>query len=287
MKKFILSFAFCLISYLSVSQETYTIDNSTYRLFKETDGSINLFWNIIRGKDRYFVKKDDSLIELVNTKDDHGNRKYEYKLLLGQLTSDKTLSADKVKLKLMSLKTFIDHYNLLQDPEYKINPKGKLLTRFNGFAGFSNSPFLMNPDNSKNAVIGFEFEFSEATELPRHSIYFQGKQIIASRHFDYSATQIIVGYRFRIINKKTFNFYTSLDLARYVFVKEVNDLADIAPITVKENGFEVPFIFNIGADIRLNDSSFLTLTYNELFSILLDGYENFPFSFTIGYKIKL
>ena len=64
-------------------------------------------------------------------------------------------------------------------------------------------------------------------------------------------------------------------------------LADIAPITVKENGFEVPFIFNIGADIRLNDSSFLTLTYNELFSILLDGYENFPFSFTIGYKIKL
>ena len=89
MKKFILCFAFCLISYLSSSQETYTIDDKTYRLIKETDGSLNLFWNIIRGRDRYFVQKDSSLIELVNTKDENRKRKFEYKVLLAQLTSDK------------------------------------------------------------------------------------------------------------------------------------------------------------------------------------------------------
>jgi hypothetical protein len=289
MKKFILCFAFCLISYLSSSQETYTIDDKTYRLIKETDGSLNLFWNIIRGRDRYFVQKDSSLIELVNTKDENRKRKFEYKDLLAKLTSDKNMSVDKIKLKLMSLKTFIDAYNLSIDPDYKINPKGKLLARFNVFTGVSNSPFLDNPNHTLNSLLGVEFEFSEATVLTRHSIYFQGKQIFASRKFDFSATQIIVGYRFRIITKKTFNFYTSLDLARYAYVKakylEPNDTN--GNDYDKENGFEVPITFNLGADIKLNERSFLTVSYNELFSFLSDGYESFPVSFTVGYKINL
>jgi len=286
MKKFVLCFALFLIPYLSISQETFTIDDRSYLLIQETDGNINLFWGIIRGKDRYFIKKD-SLIELVNTKDDNGNRQFEYKRLLAQLTSDKAITLDKVKLKLMSLKTFIDTYNLLRDPDYKINPKGKLLTRFSGFTGLSNSPFLDNSDQTINTLIGVEFEFSEAKALPRHSIYFQGKQIFASHSFDYSATQIVVGYRYRFINKKTFNIHTSLDLARYAFLKVKQLNSNGINIYDKENGFVAPLIFNLGADIRLNDNSFLTLSYNELFSILLNGYENFPLSFTIGYKINL
>lgn len=289
MKKFILCFAICLISYLSVSQEVYNIDDRKYPLIKETDGSIVLLWNIIKGKDRYFIKNNDSLIELVNTKDKYGQRKYEYKFLLKELTSKMDKEIDDVKLKLMSLKPFIDAYNLSLDPDYKINPKGKLLTRFNGFIGLSNSPFIDNPNNATNAVIGVEFEFTEATILTGHSIYFQGKQIIASRQFDYSATQFIVGYRLRIISKKTFNFYTSIDLARYTFVRakflESNDTN--SDDYDKENGLEVPFVFNLGADIKLSDNNYLTVTYNELFSILSDGYQRFPLSFTVGYKISL
>jgi hypothetical protein len=291
MKNYILSVSLCFITCFCVAQETYDIDDESYFLIKETNGSIVLLWNVINGKDRYFLQINDSLIELVNTKDVNRKRKFEYKTVLADLTSNEKLSVDNVKLKLMSLKTFIDDYNLLKDPNYQINPKGKLLTKFSVFGGITNNPFLDNPDNIKNPVFGVEFEFSEAVELPRHSIYFQGKQVFGSDKFDYSATNIIVGYRIRIVNKETFNFYTSIDMARYVFVnvgeEELNDLADIEQIDFKENGFEVPLVFGVGADIKLSETSFLSLTYNELFALLLENEGNFSTSFAVGYKFIL
>jgi hypothetical protein len=291
MKTFILSFTLCMISFLCVSQKAYDIDDKSYYLIKETNGSIVMLWNVIKGKDRYFIKNEDAIIELVNTKDEKGNRKYEYKSLLAGLTSDENVSVEKVKLKLMSLKTFIDNYNLLKDPEYKINPKGKLLTRLSTFGGITNSPFLKNSGNIINPIFGVEFEFSEAIALPRHSIYFQGKQVFGSDKFDYSSTQIIVGYRFRIVNKEAFNFYTSLDLAQYIFTKTsgiiLNGQDQFVESDIKDNGFEVPFTFGIGADLKLSETSFLSITYNELFALLLENKGNFSASFAIGYKFKI
>jgi hypothetical protein len=290
MKNYILSISLCFISCFCVAQETYDIDDESYFLIKETNGSIVLLWNVINGKDRYFLQINDSIIELVNTKDENRKRKYEYKTVLSDLTSDETISLDNVKLKLMSLKTFIDDYNLLKDPDYQINPKGKLLTKFSVFGGITNSPFLDNPDNIKNPVFGVEFEFSEAVELPRHSIYFQGKQVFGSDTFDYSATNIIVGYRLRIVNKETFNFYMSLDMAQYIYVRHEKTLScsDCSSnIVEKVNGFEVPLAFGVGADIKLSKTSFLSITYNELFALLLENEGNFSSSFAVGYKFIL
>ena len=150
---------------------------------------------------------------------------------------------------------------------------------------------MNNPDNVSNPVFGAEFEFSEAITLPRHSIYFQGRQVFATNKFDYSATQLIVGYRFRIISKETFNFYTSLDLAQYVFTKVdgivLNDQDELVSDEIKENGFEAPFTFGIGADIKLSETSFLSITYNELFALLQENEGDFSTSFAIGYKFKL
>ena len=291
MKNYILSIALCFITFFSVAQETYMVDGESYDLIKETDGSIDLLWNIVDGTYRYFVKKDNTIVELVNTKDENGKYKDDYKTTLANLTSDKKISTKRLKLTLPSLKTFIDDYNTLKDGNYITKSNAKLLTRFSVFGGITNSPFINNPNNIKNPLFGLEFEFSEALTLPRHSIYFQGKHAIGSNKFDYSTTQIIVGYHFRIINKKTFNMYTSLDLAQYIFINqgktELNDLEDIAPITIKENGFEVPFTFGIGADIKLSDNSFLSITYNELFALLLENKGNFSTSFAVGYKFKL
>ena len=291
MKKYILSFALCFITFLCVSQETYTVNDKSYELKTEVSGTIDLLWNIIDGNYRYFAKKADAIVELTNTKDDNNTYKEEYKTILEGITPESSLSTAKVKLTLESLHDYIDAYNASVDSNYVLASKAKLLTRFSVFGGISNSPFVNNPDNIKNPLFGVEFEFSEAVELPRHSIYFQGKQSIGSDKFDYSATQIIVGYRLRIINKETFSFYTSIDLAQYVFIKErqqeLNDLVDIEPVTIKEDGFEAPFIFGIGADIKLSESSFLSITYNELFALLLENAGNFSTSFAVGYKFKL
>lgn len=290
MKNYVLSLLMSLIGFACVSQEMYTVNGQSYEFIKETNGSIELLWNEIDGIYRYFVKKNNSILELTNTTDENGNYSFEYKTTLNKLTSDKSLSANKVKLTLISLKNFIDGYNLLQDPNYIVESKAKLLTRFSVFGGVSNSPFVQNPENIKNPVFGVEFEFSEAVEMPRHSLYFQGKQTIGSDKFDYSSTQVIVGYRFRFVNKETFNIYTSIDLGQYSYVrheKEVSCGDCFFDIVEKNNGFEVPFTFGIGADIKISNTSFLSISYNELFALLLDNEGNFSTSFTIGYKIKL
>ncbi|MFT5217601.1 MAG: hypothetical protein ACI83H_002741 [Glaciecola sp.] len=69
--------------------------------------------------------------------------------------------------------------------------------------------------------------------------------------------------------------------------KELNDLSDIENSHIKENGFEVPLAFGIGADIKLSETSFLSLTYNELFALLLENEGNFSSSFAVGYKFIL
>ncbi len=291
MKSYILSFALCFITFTSLSQETYTVNGNSYELKTEVSGTIDLLWNIIDGNYRYFAKKGDAIVELTNTKDDNNNYKEEYKTILEGITPEASSSASKVKLTLESLRDYIEAYNASVDPDYITSTNAKLLTRFSVFGGVTNSPFVNNPDNISNPVFGAEFEFSEAVTLPRHSIYFQGRQVFATNKFDYSATHLIVGYRFRIINKEAFNFYASLDLAQYVFTKVegviVNNQDQFEIGHIKENGFEAPFTFGVGADIKLSETSFLSITYNELFALLLENEGNFSTSFAVGYKFKL
>ncbi|MCB0461391.1 MAG: hypothetical protein KDC81_01685 [Flavobacteriaceae bacterium] len=291
MKNYILSLALCFITFTSFSQETYIVNGTSYELKTEVTGTIDLLWNIIDGKYRYFAKKGDAIVELTNTKDSNKKYKEEYKTILEGITPEASSSASKVKLTLESLRDYIEAYNASVDPDYITSTNAKLLTRFSVIGGVTNSPFVNNPDNVSNPVFGAEFEFSEAISLPRHSIYFQGKQVVATDKFDYSATQFIVGYRFRIINKEAFNFYASLDLAQYVFTKTegviVNNQDQFEMGHIKENGFEAPFTFGVGADIKLSETSFLSITYNELFALLLENEGNFSTSFAIGYKFKL
>lgn len=291
MKKIILSLFLCFITYIINSQETYVVNGESYLLIKESSGNINLLWNIVDRNYRYFVQKDNNITELINTKDENNNYKDDYKKVLKNLTIDQNLSVDRVKLTLPSLKTFIDKYNASKDSNYIIETKAKIQTKFSILGGVTNSPFIEKLEKAINPVFGIEFEFSEAVEFSRHSLYFQGKQVIASNKFDYSATQIIVGYRFRIINKKSFNFYTNIDLAQYKFTRisdnSLNEIGELINDKIKENGFEVPFIFGIGTDIKLSETSYLSLLYNELFAILLKNEGDFPVSFAVGYKLKI
>ena len=290
MRKQIFILIFSLIGFACISQETYTVNGQAFELIKETNGSIELLWNEIDGVYRYFVKKDNSIVELTNTPDDNGNYKFEYRITLSNLTSDENLSTNNIRLTLIGLKKFIDEYNTRSNPNYEAKPKAKLLTRFSVLGGVTNSPFIDNPENIINPILGVEFEFSEAINLPKHSIYFQGKQVIGSDKFDYSATQIIVGYRFRFVNAKAFNIYANLDVGQYVYAKTTTEILDedvLIEQEFKDNGFEAPFTFGVGADIKLSDIGFLSLVYNELFSLMSKNKGNFPTCFAVGYKFKL
>lgn len=287
MKKILIAFLFCLAFQLNFSQETYTINDETIELKTEIEGNLDLLWNIINGKYRYFVRTNEgSITELTNTKNENNNYQEEYKSTLRQLTNG--LSTDKLKLTLYSLKHYIDTYNASVDSNYTSSiTESKVEFRLGFSGGITNNPFVDNPDNKKTPIIGAELELYEANTLPRHSGFLQVRHAFDSNDFPYSTTELSLGYRYRIINKETFSIYGQMKLATLNFSNSSYINEDDMEVDVNETSFDIPFIFGVGSDIKIGKNSFITIIYGELFAFFLDNQGNFSTDIAIGYKFNL
>ncbi|WP_299272991.1 hypothetical protein [uncultured Psychroserpens sp.] len=290
MKKFV-----CLVCLLfsfsfAEAQETFIVNDEQLVLKNEVDGKLDLLWNIIDGKYRYFVRTEgNKIIELKNTKKD-GKFQQEYKALLNELT-DASMDTKRLNLTLFSLKEFIDEYNGSVDSSYQSTVvRNKLLFRLGLFGGITNSPFVTNPDNLTTPFFGGELEVLDVNQISRHAVFLQLKHVLEQDELQYSTTELALGYRFRFINKAKFSLYGNVKFATLNFSKAVVVTDNNGTITTEEfneTAFDVPFIFGVGADIRITENSFITLAYNELFAILLDNQGNFSQDFSIGYKFNL
>ncbi|WP_299339022.1 hypothetical protein [uncultured Psychroserpens sp.] len=277
------------ISFLE-AQETYTVDGEQLVLKNEVDGKLDLLWNIIDGNYRYFVRTESNrIIELKNTKKD-GKFQEEYKTLLTELT-DESMSTKRLNLTLFSLKEFIDTYNGSVDTAYQSTAtRNKLLFRLGAFGGITNSPFISNPDNLTTPLFGAELEVLDVNLISRHAVFLQLKHVLEQDELQYSTTELALGYRFRFINKEKISLYGHVKFATVNFSNVVVVTDNDGTLTTEEfneTAFDVPFIFGIGADIRVTKNSFITLAYNELFALLLDNQGNFSQDFSIGYKFNL
>lgn len=278
---------FCLAFQLNYSQETYTVNGETLDLKTEIDGKLDLLWNVIDGKYRYFVKTEDgSITELKNTKDDNNDYQEEYKSTLSSLTNGN--STDKLKLTLYSLRNYIDSYNASVDTSYtSTSTESNVQFRLGFSGGITNNPFVGNPDNTKTPLIGAELEIYEANVLPRHSGFLQARHAFENDDFKYSTSELSLGYRFRFINKERFSIYGQVKLAtinfsNFTFLDE-NDME----VDSNETSFDIPFIFGVGSDIKVGNNSYITIIYGELFALLLDNQGNFSTDIAIGYKFNL
>lgn len=293
MKKIVL--IFCLLLGFSplLAQDTYTVNGETLELKIEVNGKLDLLWNIIDGKYRYFLRTENgTIVELINTKGD--GRKYleQYKNTLQELTNSSPADTKKVKLTLSSLANFIDAYNRTTDSSYVTSKSRGLITfRLGVFGGITNSPFVGNPENIKSPLFGGELEVVESDRISRHATFLQIKHVLEQDDFQYSTTELALGYRFRFINAEQFSLYGNVKFATLNFSKTTVTSVDENMMTItqdiSETAFDVPFIFGIGADIRVSEHSFITVAYNELFAILLDNQGNFPIDFALGYKFDL
>lgn len=278
---------FCLAFQLNYSQETYTVNGETLDLKTEIDGKLDLLWNVIDGKYRYFVKTEDGTItELKNTKDDNNDYQEEYKSTLSSLTNGN--STDKLKLTLYSLRNYIDSYNASMDTSYtSTSTESNVQFRLGFSGGITNNPFVGNPDNTKTPLIGAELEIYETNVLPRHSGFLQARHAFENDDFKYSTSELSLGYRFRFINKETFSIYgqvklTTINFSNFTFLDE-NDME----VDSNETSFDIPFIFGVGSDIKVGNNSYITIIYGELFALLLDNQGNFSTDIAIGYKFNL
>jgi len=290
MKKFLVVISLFFLPFISISQESYSIKGETLQLKTEVSGNITLLWNIIDGKYRYFIKKDNTITELTNTKDTNHKYQEQYKSELNRLTNNFG-ETDKLNLTLPSLKNFVDAYNTTQDASYVASDKtAKLETNLLIHGGLTNHPFNNNPENASNAIFGVEIEFYNKSKLPKHALFFGINHALSSDKFDFSNTKFNLGYRFRFINTSNYNIYVNTTIAEYSFSKEIiyyNDNDMLIEDEISGSSLEAPFSFGLGADIKLNSFSFLTLSYNELFALFVKNNGNFSTHFNIGYKINL
>lgn len=277
------------LSSITAQTDSYTVNNQSYELKTEVEGTITLLWNTFSQEYRYFAKKGTTITELTNTKE---GKKYqdEYKKQLQQLTSDTDIATDNVKLTLASLRRFFNDYNKKIDPSYTEN---SFLTnieyRLGAFGGVTNSVFVENPDNISNPQFGVDFELYDATALPSHSVVFLFKQTLSSDEFDYSASQFSINHRFKFIKTPVFQIYLNTKLVTFTASKRTEETIENDMITFEEDSgssFQGPLVFGLGADIKLG-KGYLSLNYNDAYSFVIDDNGEFPVDLTIGYRFVL
>lgn len=270
--------------------DSYTVSGQSYQLQTDVKGTITLLWNVIDQEYRYFAKKENTVIELVNTK---VKSKYqeEYKKQLQELTEGSSVATQKVKLTLSSLRKFFNDYNKKVDPNYVENSLlANIEYRLGGFVGSTNSVFVENRRNISNFQFGIDFELYDATSLPSHAVVFQYKQTLTSDDFDYSASQFSINHRFKFIKLPSIQVYLNTKLVTYTFTKR-GDILVIeggqASLTEQTgSNLQGPLIFGLGADIKIGNG-YLSLNYNDAYSFIIDDNGEFPVDLSIGYKFVL
>lgn len=291
MRKFllvvVLLFGFSFVS----AQETYQINNEEIVLIKEVEGTLSLLWNIIDDEYRYFVEKDGEIVELLNTKKD-GKFQEQYKKTLAIFTANSDVNTDNVKLILYSLRDFVNRYNQAVDPDYVYNKTtATIQTNLGVFGGVTNNIYTSNPDNEFTPVLGVELEIVDPNLALRHSIFFQLRHSSATSDFDYMSTQLSLNHRFKFVNTGDFNLHLDTELVNFYHSEENMDVLDEnGEITSEKNsGFSLktPLSFGIGMDVRILSNGFLTFSYNDAVSLIMDNNGNFPMDFTVGYKMSL
>lgn len=287
MKKFLFLLLICFAFQFNYSQETYSLGGEIRQLNVEIDGQLDLLWTTIDNNYHFFVRTEDgNIAELENTLDATGSYKEEYKSTLSRLTNGQ--STEKLKFMLSSLRKYIHEFNASVDPSYiETSSSGSAQLRLGVSGGITNNPFVRNPGDIKSPLIGLELEIFEASETPRHAGFFQARHAFENSDLNYTATELSIGYRYRIINKSSFSIYAQVKLATLNFTDFTIIDENDTEINLDATTFDAPFIFGIGADFKVGKNSYITLIYGELFAILIDNQGNFPTDISLGYKFNL
>ena len=283
---------FLLFSTAVQAQLEYTVNGEIYTLKTEIEGPLTLLWNTIDGEYRYFLKKDDLIEELTNTKQE-GKFKEEFRNVLQRHTADANIPTKKVNLTLPSLHNFFSEYNKERDPSFTENRQSSdLKLRLGVFAGVDNTIFNYNPANSLHPLVGVDLELIDAVKLKRHAMVLRFEQTFENSDHKYSASQFSLNYRFKFVKTSKLDVFVNAKFAALTFSSRTTSFYETPNsfelITYKESGtaYSVPFTFGIGADYKVGNG-FITFNYNDIVGLNVASNKEFPVNFTLGYKFNL
>ena len=274
------------------AQEVFIIEGDTLSLKREVKGTLSLYWAQKDQDYRYFIQKEKRMAELKNSEVEGVNQE-EFKAQLADFTSDAEIDTRDVKFLLYSLKHFVNRYNALVQEEYSYNAAtANIKHRLSLFTGLSNNRYTENPENKIAPILGLEFEFYDPNLARRHAAFLQLRQSFKRDDYHYGSTQFSINYRFRPLIFEKFDIHIDAELATFIYSEDQLDILDETGNVVAVNhdsglSFKAPLSFGIGTDYKVTDASYITFSYNDIVSLVLDSNGSFPIDFTIGYKFNL
>ncbi|NCT17185.1 MAG: hypothetical protein COZ75_10600 [Flavobacteriaceae bacterium CG_4_8_14_3_um_filter_34_10] len=267
------------------AQEQYTVSGKTYALQTEVEGTLTLLWNVIDDEYRYFAKKGNELVELKNTRTD-GKYQEEYKEILVSLTSDQSVSSEKTKLTLVSLRSFFNDYNKKVDPNYQENATSVALeTRLGIFSGLSNNVSTFNPENVFALLLGIEIEVTDSQMLKHHAAIVQFRHSFKATDYDLTYSQFSINYRYKFIHKESLSLFIQTKLIALTFFERAKDNQE-GLLDTTGSSLQTPIGMGLGLDYKLG-KGFITFAINDIVSPGVDTNDEFPLDFTLGYKFNL
>lgn len=289
MKKLFLFAFLCFLNSIYIfGQKQYTVNGETLLLKTEVEGNLDLLLLEQEKGYRFFIQDSNgNIAELVTTKDLDGTYFGEFRDTLEAFTKDSNMSAREVGFNKYSIKKYVIAYNKQGARRYAYtDEKVTAQARLGIFGGITNHPLVFNPNNISTAYGDVEFEVFEKKERPRQSGFISLEQTFKNQDFDYTSTIIALGHRFRFINKSRVAVYTNFQFATYTFSKYTM-ATENSEATERSNAFRVPLILGLGTDIRISDTSYISVIYNEIYAILVKNNGNVPVNISLGYKFNL
>lgn len=289
--KLLTTIAFCLLFFCIPSvqaQQEYTIDGKVYNLKSAVKGELELLWTEMDGLYHFFLKKDDQITELKNTKID-GYYHNDYKRVLEEQTADVDLSTKRVSLTLLSLHNFIVEYNTIKDPEFFAEKKSAPLQLWIGtYGGTTNSIFTDNVTNESQPVVGLELEVIDTIKLRRHTIVLDLRNTFKGDVHKYSSTQFGLSYRFKFLKTMKFDMFLNTKFVTFAFFeKEIYDVDENTPVKrVSGKNYTTPLTFGLGADYKVG-KGYLTFGYHDFASLMMESNDENPLDFSLGYKFQI
>lgn len=260
-----------------VAQNNYTVNGESLILYMEEQGDLNLLTERSQKTYRFFILKQDKIIELTPE---------NYQTKLNELTKDEQLNVSKVNYNIRSLSQFIQLYN---EKSREASTVSELDWRIGVWSGLSNFTNFTNEFNVNTIFTGIELELFSPTHHTRNSLFTHVRGTFPiDDELGVEFIELMLGYRFKLINTNQFHLYFDSELVtfgRYTesFVVE-NSNSEINETSQTNTSLSTPLGLGIGAAVFLSEELLLTFGYSNVVRLGESTRSDFPIDFRLGLK---
>jgi hypothetical protein len=273
-------FIFFAFSLTSFAQMQYTVNEESVLLFVEEEGELTLLSERSAKTYRFFLKKGVRLEELTEE---------NYKSIIEDFTADVTLDTENLKFNRKAIAEVVYQYNL--GGEDAQGGDSTVSLRLGAFGGLSNFTGFANPQNENLFFAGLEAEVYSETDYTRNSIIAQLRKSFPTDEFDLDITELMIGYRFKVIDIEIFHFYLEAELFRFGTYQEsfteLDSNNEIIAFDRSSTSLNAPIGLGAGMALRLFNENYLTLGYSNLVKIGESTRSDFPVDVRLGLKFRL